>query len=311
MQLVTSIRSWEELLDFANPERVSENPEDHYRCIARERGQEIQIAQEAGIPVVYALRDPKQGMIRTTGFHKELGDYTLWKNPAEAVTVATGTAIIRAYANNEELVTRAAQNAGLTPLNENRDNRFIGMWVDWVKPEFLGRQINRITMSELLEGKGERFADSEGNIFIKTEDKKIHGICKADETWEVISYDSQMLPENTPFLVSQPMTILEDEHGKKEWRVWIADGKPTSFSRYLDYITDYETPEEIKNFVEQFVAKHDIPTRVYVLDVAETDEGPKVIELNSLPGSGRYAKNDFLAFLQQLQQSQQKQSFAS
>ena len=78
------------------------------------------------------------------------------------------------------------------------------------------------------------------------------------------------------------------------------DGKPTSYSRYLDYITGYPIPEEVRKYAEGFGKTHDIPPRAYILDVAETTNGVQIIEINPQPASGRYGNNDFGAFLQNL-----------
>jgi hypothetical protein len=177
----------------------------------------------------------------------------------------------------------------------------VTQWADWVKPEFLGRKVGVLTMESVLAGGGRSFRDAAGKIFLKTQEKEIHGVCRWDRPLDVIEYFCEILPEQTPFIVSEPMEILKDERGTREWRVWMVRGVPTSCSRYLDYDIDYETPREVAAFAESFGQAHSAVTpAAYVLDIAETPSGPKVIELNEAQASGRYGKNDFAAFLSSL-----------
>ena len=110
-------------------------------------------------------------------FHIERNEYNLWDSEGIPAENTVGTATIRAHAGNEFQVTKAVEKAGMTPLTSNRDNQFAAKWVDWVLPPFMVRRIGRLTMREVLDGLGQPYADKNGQVFIKTEDRCTNNFC--------------------------------------------------------------------------------------------------------------------------------------
>lgn len=109
---------------------------------------------------------------------------------------------------------------------------------------------------------------------------------KGRTTYERISYD---------FILSDVMNILSDEkgdNGRLEYRCFVFDGQVTSISRYVDF-KSLPVPEVVRVFAGQFADCHKQVLPVgYVVDIAETDKGLQVIELNPFGQSGRYLDND-------------------
>lgn len=76
-----------------------------------------------------------------------------------------------------------------------------------------------------------------------------------------------------------------------ETRFYVVDGEVVTGSQYKAGDTVYYT-SEVMPFIEQFAQKMVNkwqPDRAFVLDIADTDEGPKVIEINAINSSGFYA----------------------
>jgi hypothetical protein len=143
------------------------------------------------------------------------------------------------------------------------------------------------------------FRDSDGKFFAKTSFKAISGL--TDNLLTLLGYDVEMMPPSTEILFSEPLQILTDARGKREYRCFVVQNRVSSISRYIDYDTDYEIPAQVEEFAAAFVADHrGVLPSCYVLDVAETDRGMVVIELNGIVASGRYERNDFRKLLMDL-----------
>lgn len=76
----------------------------------------------------------------------------------------------------------------------------------------------------------------------------------------------------------------------REYRTWVVDGECAAAVGYRrnDKVDPWlEVPQEIKDFSSK-AAKVYSPSEVFVLDVAETPEGLKVVEINCFHSSGFY-----------------------
>ena len=164
--LIFGIDSWDTLEDYARPELVSSDPENFERCVARERGQELSICRDLGLDVLFAIRAGSH--VTSWAFHAEMGEYALWHDPAtNGENLGGNRAVIRTHCNNIEQVLRAAENAGLVPLVNAEGSTIVSQWISWVKPDFLGRKVKRMPMSELINRGAPDMATGDGMIFIK------------------------------------------------------------------------------------------------------------------------------------------------
>jgi len=95
---------------------------------------------------------------------------------------------------------------------------------------------------------------------------------------------STLMPEDK--IIVAPLSKLYTET-----RFYVVDGEVVTGSQYKAGHNVYYTSDVmpfIKEFAQKMVDKWQ-PNRAFVLDIADTDEGPKVIEINAINSSGFYA----------------------
>lgn len=95
-------------------------------------------------------------------------------------------------------------------------------------------------------------------------------------------------------IVSDVMHIASDNFGEEEYRVFIVGGKVSSISRKLDY-ERAKVPMDVSFFAIQVATECGDGSSPhgghYVVDVARTNLGLVVVEMNPLCASGRYFGN--------------------
>ena len=105
---------------------------------------------------------------------------------------------------------------------------------------------------------------------------------------KILNIDNPELNSDTLIFASEEKTIT------KEWRNFIVNGKVVDSSRYilngeLDVVPN-DLPLEMIEFVEACSVSY-TPHTVFVMDVAETANGFKIIECNCFNGTGFYGHN--------------------
>jgi hypothetical protein len=73
-----------------------------------------------------------------------------------------------------------------------------------------------------------------------------------------------------------------------EYRVWFVGGAAVAASQYLPRVST-EGAETALAIAAAFAARHGLPLETIVVDVAETPNGWKIVELNSIHTAGWYA----------------------
>lgn len=108
------------------------------------------------------------------------------------------------------------------------------------------------------------------------------------QTWaQRLSFGGFTFGDEESIVVAEPTAI------STEWRLFMVEGKVSSASQYRKHLRlspGPEVPAEVIAFGERCAARFDI-TPVFVLDIAETVEGLKVIEVNCFNSAGFYAAN--------------------
>jgi len=99
--------------------------------------------------------------------------------------------------------------------------------------------------------------------------------------------DRRKIFGSTPVIMNRVINI------HKEYRFWIVNGEIATFSQYkngckVEYLG--AAPPEIVEFVE-FRVRQWQPHDAFVIDVAETDDGHKIVEINTINSCGFYAAN--------------------
>lgn len=104
---------------------------------------------------------------------------------------------------------------------------------------------------------------------------------------------------STPVLVTDALSIIKDDYGKREWRVFVVKGKIWCISRASDDLVDIEpyVIEKIQRKIEQLSEISIFPSS-YCVDFFEYDNNGEVIfdicEFNSIESSGVYRNNDLV-----------------
>lgn len=99
--------------------------------------------------------------------------------------------------------------------------------------------------------------------------------------------DPASLNANTLIQLSPPQTLYA------EYRLWVVKGKIITFSLYkrgAQVIYAPEFPATIQAWAEARIAEWQ-PSDAFVLDVCDTPDGPRIVEINTLNAAGFYAAN--------------------
>lgn len=88
-----------------------------------------------------------------------------------------------------------------------------------------------------------------------------------------------------------PVVVASKKAIQREWRLWIVDGEVVTQSLYKvngKALVTEDVPPEVVRYGRE-IAKRWSPARAYVLDVAGTADGYRVIEVNNINSAGFYA----------------------
>lgn len=103
----------------------------------------------------------------------------------------------------------------------------------------------------------------------------------------ITRYNDMMVNSDTMVVTAKPKYIMS------EYRCFIVDGKVVTSSQYkignrVQYLSNLD--DEIERFAQQRVDEWS-PTDSFVMDVAKTEDGLKILEINNLNSSGFYQIN--------------------
>jgi len=105
-----------------------------------------------------------------------------------------------------------------------------------------------------------------------------------------LSTNNTLLSMDTEIMVNQVHEI------EREFRTWIVNGECVAAVQYkvgCKMWSDSEVPQEVRDFAST-QAKVCSPSPVFVLDVAQTPEGLKLIEINCFHSAGFYRTEHIL-----------------
>lgn len=146
-------------------------------------------------------------------------------------------------------------------------------WVNYIKPEFLKRKVGEFKLSDVTDDEStfegitkmeretlSKYADKNGDLFIKTYFKKSSGIIniandRMPGMMKLFGYAMETMSPGTKFIASEKMDISKDEHGTKEYRCYVVCGKVNSLSRYVDN-NIVNIPDCVYSFSKKFVLAH-------------------------------------------------------
>lgn len=147
-----------------------------------------------------------------------------------------------------------------------------------------------LPFSEIYEQKNTLNKNFKEEVFIRPDNAL--KICEAElvnlnniNDWIERSKSLNLISKETLFW------LFEKQNIKKEFRTLVVNNKMITASKYIDngeIIQEKEESEELRHFVELAAKEISLEDQCYVMDIAETDNGFKVIEINCAASSGLY-----------------------
>ncbi len=188
-------------------------------------------------------------------------------------------------------LARVAAERGWVPGSFINENFHVRAWVRNFGHELLSA-FDIIPLNRLSS----LFGDAEFPIFVRPcdDDKAFTGIVL--QVGEVDKWAAARMEEaenSGRFGTDLEVAVASCVEILGEFRFFVVDGRIVTGSRYRlgsQVLYSDEIPPHVLEFAEKMVNRWQ-PARAFVIDIAETPEGPKVIEINNFNSAGFYACN--------------------
>ena len=213
----------------------------------------------------------------------------------------------RCKIQESEQLLNAIENNGGNSIVTRADSKIVESWFEYidVQRKFLRTTFGEVQNNLLFYEK--KFGNK---FFLKTVKKQFSNICQIMQMGDskcLLSFvghnlfsGNMLISDNsTPVLVTDALSIIKDDFGKREWRVFVVKGKIWSISRASDDLVDIEpyVIEKIRRKIEQLSEISIFPSS-YCVDFFEYDNNGEVVfdicEFNSIESSGVYRNNDLV-----------------
>ncbi len=170
----------------------------------------------------------------------------------------------------------------------------LSKWIHYDETKFSPSYYNTILGSDSLNSNGEvlLFKDVESYIKLKgphhvkpnTFEKAFGGSCQDLKSW--FRMLGMKIDPNVKCWISPIENIYQ------EWRIWVIDGCIVEMTLYSDdkhigVINEPSWDDDVFNHARKFIEKYQ-PDTCFVMDIAKSDDGYKVIEYNPIHCSGWY-----------------------
>ncbi len=207
---------------------------------------------------------------------------------------------------SEQLLNAIESNGGKSIVKQ-RDTKTVENWFEYIEVQ---RKFLRTTFGEVQKNL-HFYEEKYGNkFFLKTVKKQFSSIChimqigKSKGLFALVGHSlfggNMLISDNsTPVLVTDALSIIKDNYGKREWRVFVVKNKIWCISRASDDLVDIESyvVENIKRKVNQ-ISKNPFFPSSYCVDFFEYEDNGKIIfdisEFNPIESSGVYRNNDLV-----------------
>lgn len=207
---------------------------------------------------------------------------------------------------SEQLLNAIANNRGNSIVSRT-DSKIVENWFEYIDVQ---RKFLRTTFGE-VQNNLHFYEKKFGNeFFLKTVKKQFSNIChiiQMGDSKVLFSFvghslfgGNMLISDNlTPVLVTDALSIIKDDYGKREWRVFVVKGKIWCISRTSDDLVDIEPYiiEKIQRKIEQLSEKSIFPSS-YCVDFFEYDNNGEVVfdicEFNPIECSGVYRNNNLV-----------------
>lgn len=272
---------------FINLEQYSNYRERFFYQIAQE---DVMLAKEKGKLLLFDLRT--QTFVDCNG---------------NTIDIIGKEIFPRCKIQEAEQLLSAIESNGGNSIVTLADSKTVENWFEYINVQ---RKFLLTTFGEVqknLHSYEEKFGNK---FFLKTVKKQFSGICQIiqmGDSKSLFSYvghslfgGNMLISDNsTPVLVTNALSIVKDNYGKREWRVFVVKGKIWCISRASDDLVDIEpyVIEKIQRKIEQLSEISSFPSS-YCVDFFEYDNEGEVVfdicEFNSIESSGVYRNNDLV-----------------
>lgn len=237
----------------------------------------------------------------------DLRTQTFIDNDGNTVDINGKEIFPRCKIQESEQLLSAIENNGGNSIVTRADSQIVESWFEHIDVQ---RKFLRTTFGEVqknLDFYEKKFGNK---FFLKTIKKQFSNVCQIiqmDDSKRLFSFvghswfgGNMLISDNsTPVLVTDALSIIRDDYGKREWRVFVVKGKIWCVSRASDDLIDIEpyVLEKIKTKIEQISGVSIFPSS-YCVDFFEYDNNGEIIfdicEFNSIESSGVYRNNDLV-----------------
>lgn len=237
----------------------------------------------------------------------DLRTQTFIDNNGDTIDIKGKEIFPRCKIQDSEQLLNAIESHGGNSIVTRADSEIVENWFEYIG---VGREILKTTFGELQDNLSfyeEKYGTS---FFVKTVKKGFAGICSVLQTGEskaLFSFVGRSLlggnmiisDNSTPVLVTNALSILRDDYGKREWRVFVVRDRIWSISRVSDDLVPIEPliTQKVQCIMNQISYISSFPSS-YCIDFFEYERDGKVIfdicELNPIESSGVYRNNDLV-----------------
>lgn len=213
----------------------------------------------------------------------------------------------RCKIQESEQLLNAIENNGGNSIVTRTDTKIVRNWFEYID---IQRKYLRTTFGE-VQNNLQFYEKKFGNkFFLKTVKKQFSDICQIVQIGDTKSLfhvvgrsffgGNKIIADNsTPVLVTDALSVIRDDYGRREWRVFVVKGKIWCISRSSDDLVDIEpyVIEKIQRKMEQLSEISIFPSS-YCVDFFEYDNNGEVVfdicEFNPIESSGAYRNNDLV-----------------
>ncbi len=208
--------------------------------------------------------------------------------------------------DSEQLLSAIERNGG-NSIVTRANSKIVESWFEHIDVQ---RKFLRTTFGEVQENLNFYEKKFGNQFFLKTIKKQFSNICHIIQMgnskilfsfvgYSLFSGNMLISDNSTPVLVTDALSIIRDDYGKREWRVFVVKSKIWCVSRASDDLIDIEPYifEKIKTKIEQISEVSIFPSS-YCVDFFEYDNNGEIIfdicEFNPIESSGVYRNNDLV-----------------
>ena len=328
--IIYHANSHEEMSSMADIQKIEKGDtarEQHQKEIHNERATEIRIANMKQTPVFFILgsKTKRSRIIHVEG-HGVQADL---QNPVildkDGIEIDTNSKtfdsikkeyvfLLRTDVANVHNSLNFLEKLGCSLLTNSKQEEKVSTWERYIPQGLKKRNTTTIQLDDFYEdyppyksllqlAREKKVLDeTQTSIFLKTESKGscwIIDLSDPEDFFDKVDLSFEHGSLQQKLIISEVLDIQKDSKKKNlEYRVWVAGGKPSSYSRYVDEKDFLKMPSEIALYASQFCKQmQNVLPPFYILDVALTNKGATVIECNAMTASGRYFHNNFGKFL--------------